>query len=100
MLSEDQFKAWKELPESKALFSAVFARKERLKEQWASGQFTELFEHATAIKNAQAIGECKMLEWILELDFDAINQGVQDGEHDRLEAARQSGSGAAHRSST
>jgi len=50
-----------------------------LKEQWASGHFTDQSQFGTAIQNAKAIGNCEMCDEILTLDFQQL-EGVMSDE--------------------
>ncbi len=52
---------------------------ESLKSRWAAGEFTEVFEYATAIKNAKAIGQAETITALLELDAEALATEVNRG---------------------
>lgn len=59
---------WKAHPVTRKLFGFVRGQQEALKNQWASGRFTELQRYGTAMLNAKAIGQMELLERLLELD--------------------------------
>lgn len=54
------------------------ARVEERKEQWASGQFTDLSQYGTAILNAKAIGAVEEGEWIASLDYEQVIGALSD----------------------
>lgn len=59
---------WRAHPVTQKLFQFLRARKEGLKEQWASGRFTDVQRYGSAILNAKAIGQVELLDRLLELD--------------------------------
>lgn len=98
MLNEEQWNVWKALPETKALFQLMKLRKEKWKERWAAGEFTDLHDHGTAILNAKGIGNCEALDTLMTLDFHTLTTEIADAEQDRIEATRESGAGGTDRS--
>lgn len=98
MLNEDQWNAWKGLPETKALFQVMQLRKERWKERWAAGEFTDLNDYGTTILNAKGIGNCEALDSLITISFHTVTTEIEDAEQDRIEAARESGVSGANRS--
>lgn len=75
--SKDQhdFNEWLLHPLTKRLFAAAGRRKELLKEQWASGAFTDLSEYGTTILNAKAIGSVEILDWLVGVEVqDLFNE--------------------------
>lgn len=49
-----------------------------LADRWLSGEFTDLSQYATAIKNAKAIGQAETLSTLLEMDFEGFATEVKD----------------------
>ena len=60
------------------LLQALSSRVESLKEQWANGVFTDQSQFATAIKNAKAIGNCELCDWVVALDFEQLESELKD----------------------
>lgn len=71
-LSQEEFDAWRDHPVTHLLRELAQRRKEQLKEQWASGQFTDLSQYGTAILNAKAIGRCEEISWFADLDYETF----------------------------
>lgn len=68
----NEFSEWLKHPVTEALFATLHQRIADLKEQWASGAFTDQSQFATAIANAKAIGNCEAIEGILSLDHEQL----------------------------
>lgn len=81
-LQESEFHGWLQHPTTQRLRALIRERKEALKEQWASGQFTDLSQYGAAILNAKAIGECQTLDWLLELEFTHLYEEMESGARD------------------
>ena len=84
--TEQEFKDWQDHPATKALHDLLLERRNDLKEQWASGAFTDQSQFGTAILNAKAIGNCEAVELILNLEYEQL-LGESDGEQQRVETS-------------
>lgn len=51
-----------------------------LKEEWASGAFTDQSQFGTAIKNAKAIGCCEMCDRVIGFSYDDVLGEKEDGQ--------------------
>jgi hypothetical protein len=78
-LNSEEFESWLLHPGTKALKFVLDAWVAEAKERWASGAFTDQSQYVTAIANAKAIGNCEVCERIKTLDFEAIEQELDDG---------------------
>ena len=76
---EEEFKEWLEHPATKALHRILRGWQSDLKEQWASGAFTDQSQFGTAISNAKAIGNCEVIERTLGLDYEQMLGESDDG---------------------
>lgn len=86
-LSEEEFLAWRQHPVTEGLIVLLRGRIDGLKERWAAGQFTDPSQFGTAILNAEAIGECKLCEVLIALDFEQFHSELYDDEqHERAPA--------------
>lgn len=70
-------------PATQALYRILRQWRADLKDQWASGAYTDLSQYGTAILNAKAIGTCEAFEKILELDFEQMLGEADDSKHER-----------------
>lgn len=77
-LAAKEFSEWLQLPQTKQLWWLLLRWKEDLKEQWASGKFTDASNVATAMLNAAAIGKCEILDRVREITFDQLESEVED----------------------
>lgn len=76
---EREFADWMLHPVTKRLLVAAERRRENLKEQWASGSFTDVHRYGTAIVNAKAIGRVQELDWIVQLEFVDLYEELESG---------------------
>ena len=93
--TEEDFNAWRRHPVTEFLFLWAFKKREGLKEDWASGAFSDpSFELAMAIKNAGATGACSILKDLLDLDYESAMTEITDGEYKRVSSTRSGSSGS------
>ena len=78
MPTELEWTDWLQHPATKALHHLLRVWLWERKEQWASGQFSDLSQFGTAILNAKAIGECQMLEQLGALEYSQLEGVLQD----------------------
>lgn len=77
MPSEEEFDSWKGQGMTQLFMEVLRKRREGLKEQWATGNFSDSFDVAMAVKNAGATGACSAYQMVLDLDYQDI-LGVSD----------------------
>ena len=66
------------------------AKRELLKESLADGDFMEQEHFGTAVRTAAVIAQCKVLQGLLDLDYDTLIQELDDAnEHSRMESSWQ-----------
>jgi hypothetical protein len=73
-ITEEEFLLWLEDPVTGALRDWASRSKMDLMEQWASGRFTDQVHFGAAVKNAEAIGRCAILDQIVEIDFEQLKE--------------------------
>ncbi len=56
-------------------------KREALKERWASGEFSDGFDVAMAVKNAGATGACSAYLEIEQIEFETLLEELDDGKH-------------------
>jgi hypothetical protein len=79
-LSEEAFKSWLEHPGTLALKRYLHAWREEEKERWATGDLETSDPVATAIKNAAVIGQCKLCDKLMSLEYEDLrNDGSEEG---------------------
>lgn len=66
--------------------------REREKESWASGAWTDMSQFGTAILNAKAIGKCELIEDVVSVEYEQL-LGEKHGEPERTETPGESGPG-------
>jgi hypothetical protein len=60
-------------------------KRQALMESWATGNFSDGFDVAMAVKNAGATGACSAYLELIEIDFETLNEEKEDGsEHKRI----------------
>lgn len=91
-ITEGDFTDWKLHPITEALMKYSAAKKQRLMERWADGEFSDGFDVGMAVKNAGATGACSIYKDLLELDFEELIGELDDGEYIRVVPKGQSGS--------
>lgn len=85
LLSEEAFKAWLEHPATLALKAWLVKRREAEKERWADGDFVTPNPTATAIRQAGAIGQCKLCAELLALEYEQlVEEEESHAEHERI----------------
>lgn len=78
-MTEEMFADWWEHPVSKILRETVLVRRQTLHELWEQGEYFDMFDHASALKNARGIGMCEVLVWLINLDFEILKGEAEDG---------------------
>lgn len=73
---QQQVLEWLQHPVTKMFRDHLKVVREDLKESWASGAFSEDTEFKNAVKQAWAVGQCKLLDELLDPEAltSAINQ--------------------------
>lgn len=93
-ITEDMWADWLGHPVTEALLRQVLpARLEELRNKWEAGDFTDQSQFATAISNAAAIGQCKAIRWVMELNHETLQGELEDDESERLDAGGQGSTG-------
>lgn len=54
--------------------------RDQVKEQWASGAFTDMSQFGTGILNAKAIGAVQLIDQVIGLEYDRVLGELGDGE--------------------
>lgn len=75
---EQEFLAWKSHPVTLRLLQLLRKWQEGLKDDWATGQFTEETEFKTAVTQAKALGNLQTCKRIEDLDYDELQQELSD----------------------
>lgn len=79
-LKQEEFQEWKLHPVTQALEQALKNWKKTFQERWAAGEFTDQSQYGTAILNAKAIGNCELIERVLNLDMEQLEGELEDGQ--------------------
>lgn len=87
-MTEEMFADWWEHPVSQVLRNAALARRQTLHELWEQGDFFDMFDHASALKNARGVGMCETLVWLINLDFEILKGEAEDGDERWLQTPR------------
>lgn len=77
--TEQEWKEWQQHPVTLSLQQVLRNWQHELKEQWASGAFTDQSQFATAISNAKAIGNCEAIDRVINLEYEQL-EGEMDAE--------------------
>ena len=77
---EQEWKEWREHPCTKALHKILRAWQSELKDQWASGAFTDQSQFATAISNAKAIGNCEAIDRVIGIEYEQLEGELENAE--------------------
>ena len=85
-LRSEDFEEWLEHPATRAVRAWATRKREALKEQWATGQFTGSFDIEMAVKNAGATGAASAYLELIELDFESLTTEIEDGESEWITA--------------
>ena len=67
--TESEWTEWLQHPATRRMHSHLRRLQHDLKEQWASGAFTDQSQFGTAIQNAKAIGQLECAERVLSLEY-------------------------------
>ena len=90
--SEEEFKEWLLHPVTRAMREVLERRRESNRCAWEGGSYSDWDSHTHAIINAGAIGECKGMAFVQELDYETLI-GELDEERERAETPRGGGAG-------
>ena len=72
LLMQEQYDNWLAHPVTVLLNQYLRRQRELLKEQWANAGFTADTSEKTALLTANAVGQCEVLQTILELQPDQL----------------------------
>lgn len=79
MISKDEFDSWKAHPVTRlVLQEALRLWIENLKSQWEKGQFSSPNRDEHHVMNLQALGQVRLLNELIELDYDKLLQVLHD----------------------
>ena len=79
-LTQQEWEEWRLHPVTKAYLKYLRDNRDRLKDLWADGVFTNASIEASAQKNVEAIAKCQTLTDLAELDYEAIASFYQTEE--------------------
>lgn len=71
---EREFSEWLLHPVTKRMRSLMQDQIESLRDKWQSGAFLDQFQSALVIENAIAIGNCQVLERLLDLKAEDLEE--------------------------
>ena len=74
-LEERAFKEWLMHPITIKLRLFARERREAIRDQWEHGNISDWVKDIHVLLNAAAIGECKSLAWIEELEWGDLEEG-------------------------
>ena len=80
---EKDFKEWLQHPVTIKLRRFARERRDEIKNQWEHGDISDWVKDIHVLLNAAAIGECKSLAWIEELEWEDLEE--EDNEPVKLE---------------
>lgn len=89
--TEEEWKAWLDLPETTWLRQVARLRREEMKNQWEAGRFTDSTQWGQAMLNANAIGKCEAYTLLEELDYSKLLAEIDYEEPVRFGAEGESG---------
>lgn len=72
------FQEWLVHPATVAVLEMYRRERERLKETWANGEFSDGMSMAMAIKNAGATGACSMIKEFLDITYEDLEEGLNN----------------------
>ena len=79
-LTEQEFKGWRADPVTQVYFQVLRQWVEDLKEQWVEGVFSSGDPVVTHAANVSAVGECRLLTRLMELDFEQF-EAIANGDY-------------------
>lgn len=78
-LSEDGFKDWMSLPITQLVFHTFLSLwQESLRQQWGMGNFQAATIEETALANAGAVAQVKLLSDLSQLDYEKLTEVLND----------------------
>ena len=77
-LTPDQFQDWLTHPVTLQLRRHWRLQLEELKTRWSQGNFTAAGVEATALLNANAIGQCEVLTNMIDLEQDQLQKASNE----------------------
>jgi hypothetical protein len=75
---EEEWERWLTQLETRALRQLLREWRQALAEQWANSNFQSERLEETAVMNAGALGEMKVLNALLDLDYQQLIEGLKD----------------------
>lgn len=66
------------MPETERLWKVLRLWRERFKEDWASGKFSNMANIQIQMANAEAVGMCRLIEQILDLEWEDLVEIERD----------------------
>lgn len=91
MIDRELFNEWKQHPMTRALMDVLEAKRDILRRQWEGGSFTDYDKGTTALVNVGNVGICRGLAFVAELTYEDYVSEIEDGEQERVGAARSGG---------
>ena len=88
-ITEEEFRAWKQLPATRILIAILQAKRENLRQRWESGAFTDYETAATVLVNVGNLGTCKGYAFVTDFTYDDYLTELDDetaSEQQRLSA--------------
>lgn len=83
-VTEEEFLDWKRHPVTQALMLVLAAKRERMRQDWEGGSFTDWDAPAMALTNVGNIGTCRGYAYVQELDYEQYLTEIDDGESKRV----------------
>jgi hypothetical protein len=77
-MTKEEFLAWKADPVTQDFYKLLRAFQQGLMEQWSSGAFNDDNPSVTHAANVSAVGEGRAYEKLIELDFEQIEEALND----------------------
>ena len=77
--ASEEWQAWLHLPETERWFQALRLLREIFKEDWASGKFSNMGNIQVQMANAEAVGMCRLVEQLLEMDWESVEGIIEEG---------------------
>lgn len=90
--TEEEFNEWLLHPVTVAVRRVLDGKREESRRAWEGGSYSDWNDHAHAVINAGAIGECRGYAFTAEMTYETF-LGEIDDEHERAKAPRQGGTG-------
>lgn len=89
--TEEEFLAWKRDFVTEWVIKILHARRERMRQEWEGGSYTDYSKDTMILTNVANLGTCKGYAFITDLDYESFVTELDDGERVRPETAGSSG---------